>query len=148
MGYAKKNLGKNEKIIKEGRLSWACVLVGIIWFPPILAFFARLLNRFTGELTLTSNRLVGKMGIIKSASLDSKLDKIQSVSVSSGLWGKIFGYGNIEVKTAASTVIFKNIGGAEKLKQLIMAQIDIAQEEKMKEQAAQMAAAMASAIKA
>ncbi len=146
MGYASKTLSRNETIIKEGRLSWACVIVGLIWFPPIIAFLVRLIHRFTNELTLTSTRLCGKTGLIKTNSLDSKLDKIQSVSVKSGLFGKIFGYGDITVTTAGSTVKFSCIGGAEQLKRLIMSQIDIAQEEKSRAQAKEMASAMASVI--
>ena len=147
MGYASKRLNKDEKIIYTGRLSWACVIVGIFWFP-ILGFFKRLLGRATTELTLTNSRVVGKAGIIKSISCDVKLEKVQNVTVSSGLGGKIFGYGNISVADASGEKwIFRNIGGAEKLKQKIMAQIDISKEEATKKQAQEMAAAMAAAIK-
>ncbi len=146
MGYVENNLQKNEKIIFKGKLSMAKVLVGIIWFP-ILGFFVNLIKRASNHLTLTNQRIVGKVGLIKSASIDCKLEKVQSVSVSSGLGGKLFGYGNITVKTAADSITFTSISGAEKMKQRIMAQIDIAQEEKGKAQAKEMAMAMAAAMK-
>ncbi len=145
MSYAEKNLVRDEKIIKVGRLSWACVLVGLIWFPPVLAFLARLISRASTEISLTTTRVVGKEGIIKSGSIDLKLEKIQSVSVRSGLFGKIFGYGTIIVSTAGSVdgqFKFKNIGGAEALKRMIMEQVENAQEEKQKRQAMEMARAM------
>ncbi|MCD8040146.1 MAG: PH domain-containing protein [Clostridia bacterium] len=149
MSYAEKHLAKNEKIIVTRRPSWAPVIVGLIWFPPILAFIVRLIRRATTELTLTDSRIIGKGGIIRSFSLDAKLDKIQNISVKSGLFGKIFGYGTIVISTAGTAeggVKFIGIGKAESLKQQIMAQVDIAQEEKTKAQAQEMARAMASAM--
>ncbi len=146
MGYTERHLGKNETIIREGRVSWARVALGIIWFPPLLAFVLLFIRHFTDELTLTSTRVVGKTGLIKTKSLDCKLDKVQSVSVSNGLWGKLFGYGTVAVTTAGSTVKFPFIHAAEKLKLQLLEQMDIAQEEKSKRQAQEMAAAMASVL--
>ncbi len=146
MGYVENNLQKNEKIIFKGKLSMAKVVVGIFWFP-VLGFFGNLIKRATNHITLTNQRIVAKAGLIKSASLDCKLDKVQSVSVSSGLGGKIFGYGNITIKTAADSVTFFGISKAEKMKQRIMTQMDAYQEDKAKMQAKEMAAAMASVIR-
>lgn len=148
MSYAEKNLARNEKIVVTGKPSFASVIGGILW-PPIIGFFTRLIRRATTELTLTNTRLIGKTGLIKTASLDIKLDKIQNVSVKSGLGGKIFGYGTITISSAGTAeggMQFMFMSKAESLKQQIMAQIDIASEEKTKAQAQEMARAMASAM--
>jgi uncharacterized membrane protein YdbT with pleckstrin-like domain len=79
--------------------------------------------------------------------MDAPLDKVQNCSVSSGLWGKIFGYGTVVIDTAAGKYTFTMVKQADNFKKALMAQIEQAQEDKMKQQAEEMAKAMAAAIK-
>lgn len=142
MSYSNRQLQRDESIVIKSRPTLVRVIIGIIWFPPIIAFFTRLIRRATTELTLTTNRVIGKTGIINTRSLDSKLDKVQSVSVENGFWGKIFGYGTVCVTTAGSIVYFKDISKAEKFKQAVLRQQDLYEEEKARKQAQLMASAM------
>ena len=66
--------------------------------------------------------------------------------IRSGLFGKIFGYSNIKITTAADSISFSYVKKAEEFKKAVFAQQEIYNDEKIKQQATQMASAMASAI--
>lgn len=67
-------------------------------------------------LTISNNVVTGHRGIIKSQTLKSPVSKVQDVSISNGLLGKIFGYHTITVNTAGSNgaeYVFKCMANAK-----------------------------------
>lgn len=117
-----------------------------IIFTGIIAV-GGLINHYTTELAYTDKRLVGKVGVIGTTSMDAPLNKIQSVNVSSGLFGKIFNYGNVRIVTAgADKYRFKYIKDCDVFKSSVMAQIELYEQEQIaanaQAQAQQMAAMM------
>lgn len=58
-------------------------IVGLIWF--IIRFY----GYKTNDLILTNKRVFGKCGLISTTQMQSSLNKIDSVSFSNGLIGKI-----------------------------------------------------------
>lgn len=64
-------------------------IVGLIWF--IIRFY----GYKTNDLILTNKRVFGKCGLISTTQMQSSLNKIDSVSFSNGLIGKIIGYGTV-----------------------------------------------------
>lgn len=141
--YIENHLTKNEKIIKKAKISAITIFTSIFR----LRFFRNLVAMATTELGFTDKNVIGKSGFISSKAMSSSLDKVQNVSVKSGLFGKIFNYGDVTVTTASGTYKFFNIAKAEAFKTALMTQIETYGEEKVKYQAAQMAQAMAGAIK-
>lgn len=152
--YVEQNLNKNEVIVKKAELNMLQVIFawvfGILFFwlllIPVFKALKTTITYLNTELAITNKRVVGKAGFINSASLDAPLNKIQNVAVSSGLFGKIFNYGNVKITTAAGAFNFAGIKNADAFKGMVMAQIDQAEEDRIKEQAEQMAAAMSSAM--
>ncbi len=136
MSYVDKHLGRNETVVLKAK-------------KHFLTFFSHPILFFTNEIALTNKSVIGKAGFIRTKALNAPLNKIQNVSVSSGFFGKIFKYGTIKVETAGSEdkIAFYGIKKAEEFKTAVFNQMDIFEEEKTKAQAAQMAQAMASAIK-
>ena len=118
----------------------------ILLVPLFIKAIITTISIFNIELAVTDRRVIGKSGIINTSAMDAPLDKIQNCSVSSGLWGKIFGYGTIEIHTAADLYLFTMVKNPDAFKKALMAQIEQAQEDKMKQQAEEMAKAMSSAI--
>ncbi len=135
-----------EKVVKTARKALVpllirdilafVIIVGVFWLIGDLLSFA------SNKIVLYEGHIEGKTGIIRTKKLNSPLDKVQSVSVSSGLFGKIFGYGTITITTAASTIAFAGIKGANRLNELINEQVEKASEAKMMKQAQLMAQAM------
>ncbi len=152
--YVEQNLNKNETIVKKAELNPIQVILawvfGIVFFwlllIPVFKAIATTITFLNTELAITNKRIVGKVGVINTKSLDAPLNKIQNVAVSNGLGGKIFNYGNVKITTAAGSFDFAGIKNPDAFKGMIMAQIDQAEENRIKEQAEQMAAAMSSAI--
>lgn len=90
---------------------------------------------FTTELSLSNKRLVGKYGLINTKQMDSPLNKINTISVESGLGGKIFGYATVTVNTASTIYIFKCIANAENFKQNVLEEMEKFDESRIQEQA-------------
>lgn len=140
--YIENHLTKNEKIILKAKISPVTIITSIFR----LRFIRNLIAIATTEIGFTNKNVMGKSGFISSKAMSSSLDKVQNVSVKSGLFGKMFNYGDITVTTASGTYKFYNIAKAEAFKTALMSQIDTYGEEKVKYQASQMAQAMSSAI--
>ena len=98
------------------------------------------------DLAITNKRVVGKIGLIKTKTLDAPLNKVQNTSTSSGFWGKLFGYGTVSINTAAGVIDFTGIKRPEDFKMALMNQIEEYEQDRVKEQASQMASAMAGAL--
>lgn len=128
--YIENNLSRNEKIVQKAKLSF---------FGGILIMFE--------ELAVTNKNIVGKTGIIRKRTMSSPLDKVQNVAVSKGFFGSILGYGKVKIDSAAGSYSFKYIKKPEAFKNAVLNQIDVFEQEKTKRQAAEMAAAMAGAMK-
>ena len=154
--YVERNLNKNEQIVHKAKLNPLALVTA--WIGGILFCWLLLIPtikaivktvKFTHiELAVTNKRVVGKAGVVNTASLDLPLNKVQSVNVSQGLWGKIFNYGKIEIKSAADSMAFIMVKSPDAFKRRCMAQIEQYEEDRIKQQAAEMAQAMASAMKA
>ncbi len=154
MSYVEKNLGKNEQIVKmadkNGLYLIGVWLKGILFcwlllIPLIKAIIATV--RFAKiELAITNKRIIGKVGVLNTNSLDSPLNKIQNVSEDQTFGGKIFNYSTITITTAAGSYKYSCIKRGAAFKNAIMAQIDQYEEDRIKQQAAEMAAAMSGAM--
>lgn len=154
MSYVEKNLGKNEQIVKvadkNGLFLIGVWLKGILFcwlllIPLIKAIVATV--RFAKvELAITNKRIIGKVGVLNTNSLDSPLNKIQNVSENQTFGGKIFNYSTIVITTAAGSYKYDCIKKGAEFKNAIMAQIDQYEEDRIKQQASEMAAAMTGAM--
>lgn len=94
------------------------------------------------ELGLTNKKILGKYGVINTKTMDSPIGKVNSVTVEQGLGGKIFGYAKIVISTSSGGYKFNFIKNADSFRSAVMEQIDIAEEEKLRKQAEQLAGAM------
>jgi uncharacterized membrane protein YdbT with pleckstrin-like domain len=65
----------------------------------------------TNEYLLTNHRVIQQTGILNKRSMDSRLDKVNNVEHRQSLWGRIFGFGDVEIDTASETgmAFFRNI---------------------------------------
>lgn len=153
--YVDQNLGRNESIVEEAKLSPVSLvlswIVGVVFcwllLIPTIKAIIRTIAFFNTELAFTNKRVIGKTGIINTKAMDAPLNKIQSVSVSSGLFGKVFGYGNVNIHTAAGEYHYDYIRRPDDFKGRLMAQMDIFDEERVRSQAAEMASAISGAVR-
>lgn len=152
--FVENNLNKNEEIVLKAKLNGIFLIgkwiVGILFcwlllIPTIKAIVATVKFCNT-ELAITNKRVIGKVGFADSQSLDAPLNKIQSSASGSTLFGKIFNYGWVKIDTAAGKFVYTGVKNVDAFKRALMAQIEQYEEDRVKEQAMQMAEAMKGAI--
>ncbi|WP_312636993.1 PH domain-containing protein [Oscillibacter sp.] len=141
------DLGRDEEVVTQAKVHWACLIPHLILFPAfigILTIIPALIRMFTTDMYITSKRLYGKVGLINTKTLDTPLNKVNTVSIESGLLGKILGYGTIHITSSSGSYEFKSIKSPEAFKAALLEEIDRFDEKRIKKQATEMAAAMKS----
>ena len=157
------NLGKDESVVRQATVHWKKLIVpGIFALLFIIAglssedssaaamgvilgviiLLIAMIPIWTTKLIITNKRIMGKTGLIKTKTLDAPLNKVNTVSVSSGLGGKIFGYGKIHITTSSGDFLFSGIQAPSQFRQVLMEQIDRFDDDRIKKQASEMARAM------
>ncbi|MGN0163705.1 MAG: PH domain-containing protein [Candidatus Ornithomonoglobus sp.] len=147
MSYIQKNLKRDEEIVMEGKLHGAMLIPHVLLMFLGVGFFTiipAVIKMKTTEITITNKRVVGKIGLIKTTELDTPLNKVNNVTVNSGFWGKIFGYGTIKITSSSDDYEFSGIKNAAGFRSALMNQIDQFDEDRIKKQAQEMAKAMKS----
>lgn len=144
--YVEKSLIKGETVVKKADKTLLFVIMHItnIFIIPLIV---RIIKFNNIELALTTRRVVGKSGVIKTQAFDSLLNKIQNIEIHQGFGGKIFNYGNVSFTTAGSKATFYGIKRPNEFKTAILAQTDAYEEERIKQQAQETAMAMAGVLK-
>jgi uncharacterized membrane protein YdbT with pleckstrin-like domain len=113
-------LKKDEKLALLIRphwftLVWPGVFVVITFIPAVfigtvafivpfilLCFFGyKIIERRNNLWAVTNLRVIDEYGVFSLNSKESPLDKINNVSYNQSIWGRIFGYGNVQIQTAA-----------------------------------------------
>lgn len=104
-------------------------IVGLVWL--IIRFIAYKTN----DLILTNKRVFGKIGLISTTQMQSPLNKIDAVSHSNGLMGKLIGYGTVEIATTSSKFKFRFIREGQTFYNDIFNQLEASEIEKRNDDA-------------
>lgn len=118
----KTKLKKNETVILETRPHWITLfgpflvtLIGsiaiiilqenIYWYIAVILligyFIYKLIERNNNLWAVTNLRVIDEYGVLSNNSKESPLDKINNVSYQQSFIGKILGFGNVQIQTAA-----------------------------------------------
>jgi len=116
----KTKLKKDEKIIMETKPHWLtlsgpffltliCSILGIIVGSYALLlvlavvgyFIYKIIQRNNNLWVVTNLRVIDEYGVFSNNAKESPLDKINNVSYLQSFFGRIFGYGNVQIQTAA-----------------------------------------------
>jgi hypothetical protein len=89
-------------------LSWAALILVVIGIAGLI--WGALTFR-SQEYVITSRRLIHAEGVINKKASDSSLEKINDAILVESVFGRMFGFGNLEVLTASES-------GIEKLRML------------------------------
>ena len=90
---------------------WIIAATLLIWLADVTGFVITLvaaaypifeyLNYKSNLWCVTNLRVVDESGFFGRYSKESPLDKINNVEYDQSIWGRIFGYGNVDIQTAA-----------------------------------------------
>lgn len=153
----------DEKVMLVIRLHWLVLalpalvaVAGIaagVWFggytyivtAAALGFLAyRIIERRNNLWAVTNLRVIDEFGVFSLNSKESPLEKINNVTCQQSLWGRMFGFGNVQIQTAAETgaTTYAMVEKPEKLRDMIT----LMQEEYKKTQITLQARELAKAI--
>lgn len=128
MGYINRHLLPGEQVTYRTRLHWKVyigptLLVLLVLLPltilalssqqvwlaaiPAAAALAVLLIAFirrrTSEFAVTNKRVILKLGVLNTRSVELLLSKIEGITVTQSLSGRLFGFGGIVVSGSGGT---------------------------------------------
>ncbi|MEO6748261.1 MAG: PH domain-containing protein [Casimicrobiaceae bacterium] len=128
MSYIDSNLLAGEQVVFRTRLHWllflvpvlVCVVVllpaawfvahstwsGYAWTPVALAaviLLAAFIKRQSSDFAVTNKRVMMKVGVLSTRSIELLLNKIEAITVNQNFTGRIFGYGDIVVTGSGGT---------------------------------------------
>jgi hypothetical protein len=125
--YTRKILQRGEKVLAQGRYHWIIYIAPILFLllglwafssiskatadnKTLLSFTAPCLillaaitamrawfRQWTTEIAITNLRIVRKSGFIRRQTWEMNMDKVESVTVDQGIFGRILNYGTIHV---------------------------------------------------
>ena len=101
-------------------------LLGIIGYAigiiPLIDMFRHVFDWRSRQFVITNRRVIQISGIINKNVTDSSLEKVNDVKLSQSFWGRLFGYGDVEILTASEmgTNRFQFIGEPVTFKKIMM----------------------------
>jgi uncharacterized membrane protein YdbT with pleckstrin-like domain len=128
VSYIDGNLLPGEQVVFRTRVHWK-ILVGpllfaVVTFLPVvwlltqgtwnnlvliapglglLVFLAALVRRQSSDFAVTNKRVMMKVGVFSTRSVELLLGKVEAITVHQSLGGRIFGYGDIIVTGSGGT---------------------------------------------
>lgn len=145
--YVQGLLGQNERIVLATRQHWfvlfsnivleivltLVLIVGvsaaatvnplagfgfILVLVPLIGMLRDILIWRNREYIVTNRRVIQINGVFSKDVVDSSLEKVNDVKMNQSFFGRMFGYGDIEILTASETGdnLFKRIGDPIKFK--------------------------------
>jgi len=119
MSYIDRNLLEGEQVVYRTRLHWllfigpviftVVILLPIAWFLyngpwsnftwiplvlGLLVLLATFIKRQSSDFAVTNKRVMMKVGVFSTRSVELLLSKIEAIAVNQSFIGRIFGYGN------------------------------------------------------
>jgi uncharacterized membrane protein YdbT with pleckstrin-like domain len=108
---------------REPAAIWVTAAVTIL---PLFVALEQWIVLRSFEYVLTNHRVIRQTGILSRSSVDSYLDKINNVEHRQTLWGRMLGYGDVEIDTASETGMtkFLNIRRPLEFKRAVVAAVE------------------------
>ena len=111
VSYIDDSLVEGETLIHRARVSWwsqfGLVFLGILTLVVgiglVFLVWAWIRVRST-ELAITSRRIIAKFGFVKRHTVEINLDKVESLKVEQGVWGRFLNFGTIFISGSGSSV--------------------------------------------
>lgn len=124
------------------------VLIGSYGLIAVLVllgyFFYKIFERNNNIWAVTNLRVIDEFGVISNNTKESPIDKINNVTYRQSFWGKIFGFGDVQIQTAAEigTTTYTTVENPRKLKDTITQMQEEYKQTQIKKQATELAQAI------
>ena len=150
MSYIDGNLLEGERVAYRTRLHWllfmgpvvfaVVVLLPVAWFLAngawsrftwvplalgLLVLLATFIKRQSSDFAVTNKRVMMKVGVFSTRSVELLLSKIEAIAVNQSFIGRIFGYGDIVVTGSGGTrEAFSHIQGPLEFRRAVQSVTD------------------------
>ncbi|TXI12189.1 MAG: PH domain-containing protein [Polynucleobacter sp.] len=88
---------------KIGGISFASILAISLFLCGLLVLIQPIIAKETTELVITNRRIIAKFGLISRYTIEINLSKVESISVSQSIFGRLLDYGDIEIVGTGGT---------------------------------------------
>lgn len=128
--YIEQVLGRDEQIVATAKItSWIYLGPAIITICTLGLLFPILLlpyiARATTDLGVTNKRVIAKSGLIGRRTVEQRIQKIESIRVGQGLFGRMLNYGTIMIHgTGGATTPIKDVADPFAFKRAVESAID------------------------
>jgi uncharacterized membrane protein YdbT with pleckstrin-like domain len=105
--YVSENLVAGEEIKHVAKLHWFMYVFHVVLMVVLVGFVTILgpiIRQFTTEMVVTNRRVIVKVGLISRNVMEMNLQKVESVSVQQGIWGRILGFGTVAVVGSGGSI--------------------------------------------
>ena len=96
------------------------VILLVVVVRSILEIIKVLIYISTSVLAFTNKRVISKKGLLNIKVLDSPIDKINDFDIRQSLFGRIFNYSKVIIKTSSSIYFFDYVKDASKFKNMLI----------------------------
>jgi uncharacterized membrane protein YdbT with pleckstrin-like domain len=128
MSYIDGNLVAGEQVVYRTRLHWLLFITPVLftvvvllpsawylangswsrytWIPlalGLLLLLATFIKRQSSDFAVTNKRVMMKVGVFSTRSIELVLNKIEAIAVNQSFIGRIFGYGDIVITGSGGT---------------------------------------------
>ncbi len=128
MSYVDRNLLDGEQVVFRTRLHWLLFMGAVLlivfvllpvfwvisqgswstygWIPlaiGLLVLLVPYIKRQSSDFVVTNKRVMMKVGVFRTRSVELLLSKIEAIAVDQSLFGRMFGYGDIVVTGSGGT---------------------------------------------
>jgi membrane protein YdbS with pleckstrin-like domain len=79
----------------------AIALLPLVLIP--IAFVPAYFRRRSSEFAVTTKRVIAKVGVFQTRSVELLLGKVEGIAVNQGVGGKLFGYGEVVITGSGGT---------------------------------------------
>jgi len=99
-----------------GYVALALLLLSLLWLVQV--FWAW----YSEDYLVTNRRVLKVEGILRKRSADSSLEKINDAVLEQGIVGRMLGYGDLDIMTAAETSVdqYRMLAGAQQFKRTML----------------------------
>jgi uncharacterized membrane protein YdbT with pleckstrin-like domain len=90
---------------------YALMASGVVGVLGLLLLLKAWIHRMATEIVVTDRRVILNRGLLKRHTMEMNMTKIEMVDVKQSLWGRIWGYGTVEIHgTGADIEPLEGIG--------------------------------------
>ncbi len=99
------------------------LIVGILFIiAPLVTMVRDILIWWNNQYVVTNRRVMQLSGIINKNVIDSSLEKVNDIKMAQSIFGRLFGYGDVEILTASELGVnlFRRIGDPIRFKTALL----------------------------